>query len=758
MNQQKDKIYFATIARAILRLGDATKENNVLKEVKGFSQDIEVAYGSLIDEAEQLASGILSKASDSLLVPPSRMNSLLEMVGNGESGRYKNSAKVLSITKDFFPHQDEKQLNEYEKIVKKLGDNLAKLQKGNMRVFAENMLQLLFRYASAVPANGNNLDISLYDQTRTAAAIAVCLYEVKEATVLNTEKSMLLIGGDFSGIQNYIYQIVSKYAGKNLKGRSFYLKLLSEAVVGCLIDRLNLYSANIVYDSGGSFYLLAPNTKETKDTLASAIQYIEKQVFLAHDTTLYVAIDSIEVSKDEISNHPESAGLSKIWQDLFVKRDRKKQRRFTKLIEEHYADFFSPQNVDGKKRDAITGNDFLPNEKTIKFKDDQLISELNHLQILLGQELKNCDCLAVSDIEAPCWKDKVSIRPANLGRYYYLLSLKDLSSSTRFLKEHANEVSLRMLNGRHGDCDYLLKEDMTHCVVCLEFYGGNTFNERTFEEMCDNENLRRLGVLRMDVDNLGSIFQGGIPKEKASLARFAALSRSFDFFFSGYINSIVLKDEYAEKSFIIYSGGDDLFIVGEWSAIINIAKDIREDFRAYTCENPAFSISGGIAILTTKYPIIAGAEESALEESNAKNHLCCGKAKDSISFMDTPLNWTKELPAVEKLKDTLIELLNSKELPKSFLSKIILHASMADISHHKIKNMKTYWIISYDMKRIIERNKNEKVKQLALNCQKEIWENSDSLNGELITTEYHLLELWAFACRWAELEYRMLNN
>ena len=267
-----------------------------------------------------------------------------------------------------------------------------------------------------------------------------------------------------------------------------------------------------------------------------------------------------------------------------------------------------------------------------------------------------------------------------------------------------------------------------------------------------------MGILRMDVDNLGSIFQSGIPREKASMARYAALSRSFDFFFSGYVNNIVLQDEFAEKSFIVYSGGDDLFIVGEWNKVIEIAKTIREDFREYTCRNPMFSISGGVAILEAQFPLIRGAEESAFEESNAKNHTCNGKTKDALSFMDTPLHWGEEFPIVEALKNELVELLRN-ELPNSFLSKVLLHAAKADMVGHKIRNVRTYWLMSYDMKRVMERTKNEKVKQLAINCQKEIWSrNGCHLNGEPIKTDYHPLELWAFACRWAELEYRMLNK
>ena len=100
---------------------------------------------------------------------------------------------------------------------------------------------------------------------------------------------------------------------------------------------------------------------------------------------------------------------------------------------------------------------------------------------------------------------------------------------------------------------------------------------------------KRLGVLRMDVDNLGKIFQGGISPERATLSRYSALSRSMDYFFSGYLNTI-WQEVAPEQSIIIYSGGDDVFIVGSWEQTIAIAKRIKEDFRKFSCGNPNFSI------------------------------------------------------------------------------------------------------------------------------------------------------------------------
>ena len=66
--------------------------------------------------------------------------------------------------------------------------------------------------------------------------------------------------------------------------------------------------------------------------------------------------------------------------------------------------------------------------------------------------------------------------------------------------------------------------------------------------------------------------------------------------------------------------------------------------------------------------------------------------------------------------------------------------------------------MTYDLKRILERTQNEEAKTIVMNCQRDICDNNKFLNSERITTDYHALELWAFACRWAELEYRMSNN
>lgn len=781
----------ATVFNNLLGINLSDLENNLINLAAGHHLKKEQLseWGNIIKEADCLSSGMdresneaLKDAQDEEIVGRNtfkrkRMVSILDTIKNDKTVQYYMPLERLTLNEESFPKTFDKFTAnpDYAKLWQEFVSEFKFIQANTYRAFSETFLNLLYRYTTSIPSSTINFpDVSLYDHLKTTAAIAVCLYDYYTREAKDTDGNpFLLIGGDFSGIQSYLYQIISKYAGKNLKGRSFYLHLLSDAIVRYLLKELRLFQANVIYNSGGSFYILAPNTQFTKEALSNAIRTIEKNLFDTHGTALYVAIDYIEVSKNALL-HEKNENLQRVWIKLFEKRDKKKNSKFASSIKNNYSEFFEPHMRGGDAhRDSITDEEFLHGEKEYKVNNnrgnDLLLKQVTKQQIDLGEKLRDTNIIVVKeDDPLPYWNDLTHITPINLGFNYYFINEEDIKQKKELLNGSADKVSVITLNGTDGSCDFLHSVDGVNNIYGLEFYGGNEMGKDcpTFEEMCntndnsaDEESFKRLGVLRMDVDNLGHIFQEGISPERATLSRYAALSRSLDYFFSGYLNTI-WKKVAPEQSFIIYSGGDDVFIVGRWDKTIEIAKQIRDDFRKYTCHNPKFSLSGGIAILSPKYPIMKGAEESDIEEKNAKQHQCPKRhqdsinTKNSISFMDMPLNWEYEYPAVEKLKTKIIELLKG-DLPKSFVSKILQHKANADIINHKITNYKTYWMLSYDLSRMQSRIQNKVVSEFIKICIKEVCENANTtLNNEEITTDYHPLELWAFAARWAELEYR----
>ena len=743
--EDRETIYLKAITRAMSRLPGIQP---VLERIQPASNDL---MASLIDEAEALSLGYMVSTADYGKPGDCPLTSLLNRIrGNESAPDYYLKPVPLSVSSDTcFPKKDISK-ESIASIVEKLSTMVGVMEDaGDAVVTADNLLDMLYTCGTSISAAKVTPDISLYDQAHMMAAIAVCLQALKEEPPIDKDRQFLLVGGDFSGIQPYIYQIVSKYAAKNLKGRSFYVKLLGDAVVTTLVDALSLQNANVIYNSGGSFYLLAPNTVETVQALKTAINAIEEKLFAVHGTSIYVAIDSVGISKSELTGN----GLQQRWKDLFDKRDKRKTHKWASMMQKGYKLFFEPTPVTSDRSDAITGLPFLKDEKPGGKIDGKDISAINQAQINLGKALRhNCRCIVAAKRSISGWDNFTHIEPAGLGVTYYIISRDDFGKlDINDADEFGRDAKIMMVN-----------EPVLHygkCIAGRMLYGGNDFNDETLDRMCENDGFSRMGVLRMDVDNLGSIFQNGIDARSASMARYASLSRSFDFFFTGYINTIC-KDE-ADKAYIIYAGGDDLFIVGEWRSVIRIARHIHEDFKRFTCGNPAFSISGGVAILGSKYPIITGAEESARGESKAKGHLVDGVSKNSITILDMPLNWDKEYPAVVQLKNELVGYLKQEKLKKSFLSKVMQHASAADIKDHIITRVNTYWMLSYDMKRVknsFKKAVRSEMSVLVDNLVNEVCQNNATLNGNPIETNYHKLELWFLASRWAELEYRSIKG
>lgn len=739
---KKDELYRVAILQCLARQYAAFAA--IAGQYTPDNWEREAAY---IDDAMQLAAGkeqyTLKQIENRAMLP------IFETVGGKGTGKWKIPAGELKLSSVSFATDKEACFNHKPSLDKLLTEVKHLDQAGlSAKTYAETLLTMLYKYTSQIPAGIEGLsDVSLYDYTKTAAAITVALSQSD-----NNGQPFLLVGADFSGIQSYIYTIIPKRAAKSLKGRSFYLRLLSDSIVRYLLKELELYSANVVYNSGGCFYMLAPNSKEAVNSIANATKKIEKALFKELGTSLYVALDYVELSRNAMLC-ANGEYLQDAWKNLFLVRDKKKNHKFSSLLKEEYASFFDTGTQrEVYKKDSITGEEFLPGEKsvTIKEGDSELtLRPITALQIDLGTKLRDTDTIIVTEKRL---NTKITnATPLDLGFTYYLVNIvNELPGIYTELTALGEKATIIRLNETG---DYSLKN-----IYKIEFYGGNEVGipTGTYEEMSEGENFNRLGVLRMDVDNLGTIFQSGIPKEKASLARYAALSRSFDYFFSGYLNTIWANYK-PQQSQIIYSGGDDLFIVGRWDTAINLAEKIRNDFKRYTCYNDRFSLSGGIAIVPPKLPLMAAAEESAGEEANAKEHRCNNRPKDSISFMHIALNWDEEFKIVKKLKDEILKAFKN-DMPSSFIQKILQHQANARIENHTIKNIKTYWMIAYDMKRMSERigkRADHNLINLVNNFKNECCNGTcTTLNGERINTTYHPLELWAFAARWAELENR----
>ena len=175
------------------------------------------------------------------------------------------------------------------------------------------------------------------------------------------------------------------------------------------------------------------------------------------------------------------------------------------------------------------------------------------------------------------------------------------------------------------------------CSTCL--YVGDYASCNSMEELAQGSGgIRRLAVCRMDVDDLGHAFVAGFEQESddparryhyVTISRTAAFSRQMSLFFKRYINSI-LSGEYGGKAplqlAVVYSGGDDVFLVGAWDDVIEGAVRIRQAMR----NSPAVRCISAPAsgIFDDHFPIRSAALQTADLEDEAKNL----EGKDAVAL------------------------------------------------------------------------------------------------------------------------------
>ena len=150
--------------------------------------------------------------------------------------------------------------------------------------------------------------------------------------------------------------------------------------------------------------------------------------------------------------------------------------------------------------------------------------------------------------------------------------------------------------------------------------------------------IDRIGIIRADVDNLGSTISMGFDKTVGgNILRTAALSRQLTLFFKSHINHILSNPQFnleinasdsGRNASICYSGGDDMFVVGEWDDIIGFAIDISNAFNKFT--QGTLSISAGIGIYDSKYPI----SRIAIETEDLEDYSKKLPGKRAVTLLD----------------------------------------------------------------------------------------------------------------------------
>ena len=536
----------------------------------------------------------------------------------------------------------------------------------------KNLHALLQRYTWAMAAPpvegaqaGANV-VSLFDYARISAALAVCLEHRDPALA----EPALLVGGDLSGVQEWLYRFSSRGAAKSLRGRSFYLQLLTEIVALYVLDRLHLPMANLLYAGGGNFYLLVPTAQAGE--LESLRKQIGRKLLAMHNGDLYIALASAPLSYAMLRDE-DGQNVGQAWDAVNRHLNGYKARRFAELEPAEMAQAIGSALAGTGELNDICGvcRRTITAAEQGEALDEGRKCDLCRSFEQLGNLLRDAEFLVLSRVPDTNGKI-VTDWQQGLRQFGYDVQLVRTASESEsgwedpggdlvFIYYWQQAPDVRDFPGWPGDRRTVWA--FRPLAQCIPIKSDDDI--ATFDEL-QSDGIHRWGVLRMDVDNLGAIFQHGLPA--SNLCQVVGLSSLLRLFFEGYVPQVAQtlnETRDGLRTYLMYAGGDDLFVVGGWSDLPGLAQRIREEFAHFACHNPKVTISGGVSIaLDDKYPLYQAARSAGEAEHQAKAH-----GKNALAFLDQPMHWGTEYDRVWERVQQVTAWVNgpNAKLPRSFL-------------------------------------------------------------------------------------------
>ncbi len=504
------------------------------------------------------------------------------------------------------------------------------------------LFYLLEKYLTYVPAQspvsieGRDIlyrsDISLFDHSRITAAIAVCIYDeyakgnIDKDAILSKESEIedkeiaLLIQADFSGIQSFIFNVKSKGAAKNLKGRSYYLQILSDVISAYMLRELELPVFNLLYNGGGNFYILASISK--KDKVEKIKKNITRIIAKHHQGDIYVSVGYVPLKGKDFESMEDK------WREVSEQTAKGKANKFSEIC---YNGIFDPYDV--YNLDETTGAE----------------NNFNDFQKLTKCLRNACSiCISPKDVEEKTCYDFPQQKIFEVFGYKVSFDKKNkewgyVFNDTSFLPDYAG---------------------FKFSVVDLPVV---EFDEIAKKATGD----KKLAYLKMDVDNLGSIFKEGLKGKSCTISRVAVLSRMFKLFFEGYLN-VIVKNGFKDETYAVYSGGDDTFLIGAWNRVFELAECINKNFRKFVAENPKVTLSASINIFPPKYPLIRAASIAEETLEKGKTHKLRSEkepSKNKIVILGEVFKWN-EFCFLKDFWCRLYDLIENKGESRALLTKV----------------------------------------------------------------------------------------
>jgi CRISPR-associated protein Csm1 len=624
--------------------------------------------------------------------------------------------------------------------------------------FLEFLLQRMLEFTWCIPSAYHNAvpDISLYDHSRMTAALAACLTADHRSgewcrTVGDEDEVAVLVAGDLAGIQDFIYSLTSAGAARTLRGRSFYVQLLTEVVADFILRQLGLPPTNLIYAGGGNFYLLAGVSQQER--LKEISCEVTRRLVIAHKGAVHLTLAWAPLKKADFDRARFPDAWRRLHEEFLLPA---KHRPLAALpAEELFAIVGTPAGVGGDRDQScsICGAERQKGEHFQKEEEPGAEPlrkcELCHSFEELGRALTRATHFLW--LRAPIPSEMPPVRTWQTGLEAFGVRVALIDVRRPLEKQNAlpllDGVTLARISpfpvGEVVDESPLLAALGTVPVVRTVRPLAQLVppDNPTFDQLARRaRGIRRWGVLRMDVDDLGKLFQ-----QELTLSRLATLSLSLRLFFEGWLPYLASPqegdaDDLRQQLYLQYAGGDDLFIVGAWDALPRFAERVRRSFAEYVAWNPGVTISGGISLADPRYPLYQAAREVRDAEKAAKSL----PGKNAVTFLGQALTWDQFAEARQRA-NTLADWCENRGAPKALFQTLLEIAAEYERTRRQNRKQRGrphfgrwMWVSFYQLTRTAAQVKDREVKEGII-----------AIRDELLNSAT-LIQTIGLAARWAE--------
>ncbi len=577
---------------------------------------------------------------------------------------------------------------DYQDLFEAFVQDLAGLHhKDCLALWFEHFESLVMRYLSHMPAArvGHVIsDVSLFDHMKTTSALATALYlyhrdtdtlDVSSVKDSRPEK-FLIISGDFHGIQKFIfsgYGDTRKYRSKLIRGRSFYVSVLTEMVAAMLCQQIGLPSIGVVLAAGGKFTLIAPNISRAADAVLEVQEKIDTWFYRQTYGETCISLSTVSASPAAFKN-----GQFPDLQESINRKmvDRKLSRidmdRFGGVVKDYFDD-------PGAGLCKFCGK--RPEDAAVMLPNGQSACQLCADHIRIGERLVKKETLAVltqAEDQAVVTHEPVlgsfqlsfpddtmdaQARQGRLLKYWELGLGSDGTGpgggSLRFYSGYVPSYQEGDLNR-----DTEISVGMPKTLNDIAALAKNQTDR-------DPTGIEALGVLKADADNLGLLMACGLSEKLYSISRLATMSRQVNNFFEVYLPWLLQTDNRFNNVYTVFAGGDDLLLIGPWNVIVTLAPEIARQFNRYAGNNPQVHLSAGISLHKAHTPVDAmvQASEAAIEQSKSGG-------RDRMTLFGETVTW-EEARQLAAIRETMVEWLDKKYLSAAMFYRLNTFIDMA---------------------------------------------------------------------------------